>query len=79
LLCARELKNEQANMKTTKRIDLMEKHTGGLHLGIKYYADGKQISQKEFQSIKSDAARLECMSNSQTNGVWTFYTTAVLN
>jgi hypothetical protein len=66
-------------MKTTKHIELIEKHTGGLHSGIKYYADDKQISREEFQDIKNEACRLECMSNSQTNGVWTFYTTAVLN
>lgn len=66
-------------MKATKRIELKEKHTGGLHLGVKYFADGKRISEAEFREIKERAARLECMSNSQTNGVWVFYTTAVMN
>jgi len=62
-----------------KSIQLTEKHTGGLHLGIKYYADSKQISCEEFQDIKQRAHKLECMSNSQVNGVWTFYTTARFN
>lgn len=62
---------------SAKRIELKEKHTGGLHLGVKYFADGKRISGSEFREIKERAARLECMSNGQVNGVWTFYTTAV--
>jgi hypothetical protein len=62
-----------------KSIQLTEKHAGGLHLGIKYYADSKRISREEFQDIKNRAARLENMSNSQQNGVWVFYTTACFN
>jgi len=61
----------------TKHIQLEEKHTGGLHLGIKYYADNKRVSESEFREIKERATRLECMSNANKNGVMVFYTTAV--
>jgi len=63
----------------SKSIQLTEKHTGGLHNGIKYYADHKRISREEFQDIKQRADKLECMSNGSVNGVMTFYTTARFN
>lgn len=66
-------------MKTNKLVSLTEKHTGGLNSGIKYYADSKEISWEKFQEIKNGAVSLECLSNANKNGVWVFYTTAVMN
>jgi len=60
-----------------KTIDLLEKHTGGLHLGIKYYADNKQIDRTKFRAIKDEAISNGVYgpaSNSSAGGVWKFYT-----
>lgn len=47
----------------------------------RYYADGKRITREAFQAIKNEAisrGRLECLSNARVNGVYTFYSVAVI-
>ena len=61
----------------SKSVELKEVQYGGLaDREPKYFADGKRVSRSDFNDIKSIANRLECFSNAQVNGVWTFYCTA---
>lgn len=62
-------------------IELKEVNDGGSMRSehSKYYADGKRVTREKFNEIKQSAVRLECLSNSQTNGVWTFYSFARFN
>lgn len=61
-----------------KAIELKEIHTGGLHLGIKYYANDKQIERAEYFELKRIGIANESYSsahNQQNAGVWSFYCT----
>ena len=39
---------------------------------VKYFADSKRISRKEFDAIKQSASKLECLDSYQVNGVRNF-------
>lgn len=61
-----------------KTIELKEVHTGGLHLGIKYYANGKKIDRVEYNQLKGLGMANNSYSNpwnKQNGGVWFFYCT----
>lgn len=63
-----------------KHINLKEVQTGLPADGNgRFYVDGKRISGVEFRRIKAEAVKLDCFSNSQVNGVWTFYCVARVN
>ena len=61
-----------------KTIELKEIHTGGLHLGIKYYANRVKVDRAEFNRLKCLGIANESYSsawNQQNAGVWSFYCT----
>ena len=59
-------------------IELKEVHTGGLHLGIKYYANNKKVDRMEYNQLKGLGIANDsysCAWNKQYAGVWSFYCT----
>jgi hypothetical protein len=63
---------------TLQSIDLREE-SQGIHGAPRYFADNRKVTREQFQAIKNSAVRLECLSNSQVNGVWNFYSVARIN
>ena len=61
-----------------KPVELKEVHTGGLHLGIKYYANNKKVDRVEYNQLKVMGIANNSYSsawNQQNAGVWSFYCT----
>ena len=67
----------------TRHIDLEEIAIGGIGSAeTRYKIDGKRATAEEFRELKrkalSPGGKLECLSNAQVNGVWYFYSVAVI-